>query len=52
MGFISFVSTAISSACSTIGSALSSFASGLGPVLSTIATHLPKLGEADRKSVV
>ncbi|MGE6316362.1 hypothetical protein ACQKC1_11370 [Shewanella baltica] len=46
MGFFSIISTAISSACSTIGSALSSFASGLGPVLSTIATHLPKLGEA------
>lgn len=46
MGFFSFMSTAISSACSTIGSALSSFANGLGPVLSTIATHLPKLGEA------
>lgn len=46
MGFLSFCSTAISSACSTIGSALSSFASGLGPVLSTIATHLPKLGTA------
>ncbi|MBW0281480.1 hypothetical protein [Shewanella xiamenensis] len=46
MGFLSIISTAISSACSTIGSALSSFASSLGPVLSTIATHLPKLGEA------